>query len=176
MTQAPHPWDRRPGETSPAWAAFVVYRDMGAERSTARVAQELGKSKTLADRWSGANEWVARAAAWDAHLDAASQAAQLDLRRILAEELVGGDGRHFRDVAAMLRTIARAGDVQAMKEYLNRTVGTVPKELNIGTRQDLEALISALMSVVVRETADDDLAQRIARGLADELERRSAGR
>lgn len=178
MELGANPWDRQAGETPPAFAAFQAYRDLPpGDRSSVKVREKLGlRTDRHLEKWRSKHEWVARAAAWDAHLDAASQAAQLDLRRILAEELIGGDGQHFREVAAMLRTIARAGDVQAMKEYLNRTVGTVPKELNIGTRQDLEALISALMSVVVRETADDDLAQRIARGLADELERRSARR
>jgi hypothetical protein len=42
---------------------------MGAERSTAKVARALGKSKTLMDRWSGQDGWPARASAWDAELD-----------------------------------------------------------------------------------------------------------
>ena len=42
---------------------------MGAERSTAKVARALGKSKTLMDRWSGQGGWPARAGAWDAGLD-----------------------------------------------------------------------------------------------------------
>lgn len=59
------PWDRQPGESSPAYEAFRTYLDMGSERSTAHVARELGKSKTLTDRWSGQWDWVERARQWD---------------------------------------------------------------------------------------------------------------
>jgi hypothetical protein len=59
------PWDRQPGETGPAYEAFVTYRDLGYARSTASVAQKLGKSKTLMDRWSGLWNWVERTEAWD---------------------------------------------------------------------------------------------------------------
>lgn len=179
MTEtSPQPWDRRAGETPPAFTAFQAYRDLPpGDRNTVRVREKLGlRTDRHLEKWRSKHDWVARCAAWDAHLDAASQQAQIDLRRILAEELVGGDGEHFRTVARQLRSVAGAGDVQAMREYLNRTVGTVPKDINIGSRQDLEALISAFMSVVVRESGDEDLAQRVARGLADELERRSARR
>jgi hypothetical protein len=66
--------DLEPWEADPSWhparrRAFECYRDMGAERSTAKVARALGKSKTLMDRWSGQDGWPARASAWDAELD-----------------------------------------------------------------------------------------------------------
>jgi len=38
-------WDRQPGESPPAFAAFALYRDMGVSRSSARVGQEFGKSR-----------------------------------------------------------------------------------------------------------------------------------
>lgn len=59
------PWDRQPGETSKAYAAFVAYRDLGGERSYAKVARQLGKSTTLLDRWGRQNDWQSRTAAWD---------------------------------------------------------------------------------------------------------------
>lgn len=136
----------------------------------------MGKSVSLVERWRGRWSWVARVAAWDAHLDAANQAHQVDLRRILAEELVGGDGQHFREAARSLRAVATAGDVGGLREYLNRTLGPVPKEITIATRQDLEAILAVIVGVVLRETGDDGLTQRVAVGAADELERRGAGR
>lgn len=70
-----NPWDRQPKEPDSAWEAFTIYRDLGpAERSTAKVAQTLSKSKAMTDRWSGSHGWVERAAAWDSHLDKAVQA------------------------------------------------------------------------------------------------------
>lgn len=59
------PWDRQPGETSKAYEAFSIYRDMGPKRNVRSVAEALGKSGTLITGWSGKYGWVARAAAWD---------------------------------------------------------------------------------------------------------------
>lgn len=69
-----NPWDRQPTETDPAWAAFQTYRDQGVDRSTAKVGRALGKTKKLMDVWSSKHGWVARATAWDTHLDQAIQA------------------------------------------------------------------------------------------------------
>lgn len=59
------PWDRQPGETSKAYAAFCEYRDQGTGRNYRTVAEVLGKSGTLIAGWSAKHGWVARAAAWD---------------------------------------------------------------------------------------------------------------
>lgn len=59
------PWDRQPGETSKAYEAFSIYRDMGAERTVRLVAEALNKSGTLIAGWSGKHNWVDRAAAYD---------------------------------------------------------------------------------------------------------------
>lgn len=59
------PWDRQPGESAKAYQAFLTYRDQGEDRSIRTVAQVLNKSGALIGRWSGANDWVSRAAAWD---------------------------------------------------------------------------------------------------------------
>lgn len=79
-TQAtPGPSERQPKETSPAFDAFRTYLEMGPQRSTAKVARALGKSKTLVDRWSSRNGWSRRVAEFertevsardDAHMDA----------------------------------------------------------------------------------------------------------
>lgn len=63
------PWERRSDESEPAFEAFKLYREMGLGRSTAKVGQRLGKSKTLIDRWSSTYEWVRRALAYDRYVD-----------------------------------------------------------------------------------------------------------
>lgn len=77
MTTRRQPWDRQPKETTPAWEAFVAYRDMGATRSVTKVARTLDKSRTLIGRWSSSNSWPIRAAAWDSEED---RLWQLELR------------------------------------------------------------------------------------------------
>ena len=62
------PWERQQGESVKAFQAFAAYLDMGEERSLSRVAQQLGKSKTLIARWSSAYEWVERVAQYESYL------------------------------------------------------------------------------------------------------------
>jgi hypothetical protein len=68
---------RQRKETSKAFEAFQLYRDLGPERSLAKVGQQLGKSTTLMERWSQKWNWVVRAAAWDEVQDRRIQEAQL---------------------------------------------------------------------------------------------------
>ena len=67
-------WERRKGEGKEAYAAFEEYIKLDAdERGLRLVAQKLGKSSALIMRWSSRNEWVSRAAAYDAHMAAIRQ-------------------------------------------------------------------------------------------------------
>lgn len=53
-------WERQERESPQAFQAFQIYLNFGVERSTAKVARTLGKSKCLIDRWSSRWKWVAR--------------------------------------------------------------------------------------------------------------------
>src|SRR5947209_3674977 len=68
---------RLPRESLKAHAAFVVYRDLGRERSLRAVAKLLHRSRQLIDRWSRRHDWVARCRAWDDHRDFVLRKAQL---------------------------------------------------------------------------------------------------
>ena len=63
------PWERQEDETPKQFEAFRVYRDMGEDRTLAKVGKELGKSTTLMERWSSKNNWVDRCVAWDNEQD-----------------------------------------------------------------------------------------------------------
>ena len=71
-------WERQPEESAKAWEAFVIYRDLGLQRSLRKVAEELSKSETLMKRWSKQYDWPKRAQAWDAEQDRISRAAQVE--------------------------------------------------------------------------------------------------
>lgn len=70
-----YPWARRATETSPAYGAFRVYLDV---RSNAKTAQQLGKSKTLIDKWSSEHDWVERVVAYDVYLAEAATDGAVD--------------------------------------------------------------------------------------------------
>lgn len=83
MAKEIQPWERQNGETPKQFEAFVVYRDMGEERSLAKVGNALGKSKALMERWSSANNWVERAGAWDNEQDRILRQQQLkDIKKM----------------------------------------------------------------------------------------------
>lgn len=71
------PWDRQNDESSPAFEAFVLYRD-ARPRSLRYVAESLDKSETLIEGWSSEHGWVSRCKQWDKELDACSQQSQID--------------------------------------------------------------------------------------------------
>ena len=95
------PWERQEGETARAYEAFSEYRDMGADRSLAKVGQKLGKSKAQMEKWSKKYSWVVRVEAWDIEQD-----------RLIREELMKNIGamrkRHADIAVAMLTKAAKA--------------------------------------------------------------------
>ena len=74
----PDPWERQLNESTQAFEAFAVYRDMGASRSLAKVSRVLCKSKALMERWSTDHDWVKRVAAWDAEKDRVARETQIN--------------------------------------------------------------------------------------------------
>lgn len=90
------PWDRQPGETSKAYRAFALYRDMQADRTFESVARELRCSGANIRRFSKRWDWTGRVRAYDIHLD------RIELDALSRERL------------AMKKRMARQGiDMQA---------------------------------------------------------------
>ena len=82
-------WEKQPFDTNKSWAAFVIYRDFShSERTLAKVAELLGKSDTLIERWSTKYDWVARVREYDVWIDRqTSQKKRLDDERKRLEML-----------------------------------------------------------------------------------------
>lgn len=72
------PWSRQREESAQAFQAFTVYAELGPDRSNVKVAERLGKSQTLMNRWSSWWWWVARATAYDSDLAIRAQKAAGD--------------------------------------------------------------------------------------------------
>lgn len=64
-------WERQPGESSKAYAAFCVYRDLGPERSLEKALQNLSKKRAKWQlwQWSSKHNWVARCQAYDDYIE-----------------------------------------------------------------------------------------------------------
>jgi hypothetical protein len=63
-----HAFEQLPKESAKAFAAFSLYLNLGAERSTRAVGKQLGKSEGLMERWAAKFDWRSRVAAHAAHL------------------------------------------------------------------------------------------------------------
>src|SRR5262245_44328821 len=59
------PWERQPGESTPAIEAFRKYLDLGPDRSIRRADQDVDKRQTLLGKRSKRWKWPARIEAWD---------------------------------------------------------------------------------------------------------------
>ena len=82
-------WEQLAGESAKAFAAFAVYRDLGAQRSiSAAYRQSSGSAAAAAGTWNGwstEHEWVARAEAYDKHLEQIRLAARDERLKRLEE-------------------------------------------------------------------------------------------
>lgn len=90
------PWERRPGETQKAHAAFLEYLRLGyGQRSLSKVGERSGKSRgyeRVLQRWSSQHDWTARADAYDARELAEEQASREQRReRLRARALADAD-------------------------------------------------------------------------------------
>jgi len=84
-------FEQQPRESAKAFAAFSLYLGMGPERSLATVAERVGKSKTMIERWSRRFDWPARVAAHASHLAAAERQA---IETLAVEKAVEWDKVH----------------------------------------------------------------------------------
>ena len=96
------PWRRSDKESRPAFRAFCVYRDIGPTRSLDRAfcifaGHQEGTKEAPGNwgRWSVAFEWVDRAEAYDAHMQAIAQAA--------AEKREGEAAQRLADLRAKIK-------------------------------------------------------------------------
>jgi hypothetical protein len=133
-----HPWERLPGESPQAFEAFAAYRDMGAERSLSKVARQLGKSKTLMDRWSAQHHWVMRADTWVVEADRVHRAFLLEHRRDVDRRLLRIAGA----MQAKLVEALQALDVHALSprdlgHWLDVTSKVQRQALGLGDRVEL---------------------------------------
>lgn len=146
-TNTPKPWERQEGEGPKPFEAFCVYRDMGIERSLAKVGTQLGKSTALMERWSAKYDWVKRAAAWDDE--------QERLEREAKEK------QRLKDIAKMRER--HAGIAVSMLLKAATALQTIPPE-------DIKAQdISRMVDVASK-------LERISRGdVGDVIEERNGG-
>jgi DNA-binding CsgD family transcriptional regulator len=121
------PWERQPGESRPAFAAFEKYlalstADPSKETTYEEVAQAVGKSLSMIKRWGHTSrnglKWRARRDAWLANIDKARTA------RLLHD-------------ATQARERWRASGKLMQNLGLQRLMSVAPEELEAGEARHL---------------------------------------
>jgi hypothetical protein len=130
-TKPPPPieaWDQREDETGPAYAAFVVYRDLGLTRSLARVRTDWGTagahlgvkatppSATSIELWSSKYSWLIRVSAYDRWLDRAWQLEVKERKRKAARRNADMASEAMDLVAARISQMTKHFDLTS-EEY-----------------------------------------------------------
>jgi hypothetical protein len=99
-------WVQRENESSKAYAAFLLYRDLGRSRSLVKawaLYKNGGKTKDMQgyfEQWSSKHEWVKRCRAWDAHQQKKDEDALEDLRQLKRVEIVNAELEDYEKLRA----------------------------------------------------------------------------
>lgn len=144
-TKPPLPYDRLPGEAKrdKPWQAFCLYRDMGESRTLKKVANQLGKSLPLMERWSREFHWIERVRAFDNDQEIRRRNRELERRDAEYEQKL----QQYREVLEKSSMKAFAGINKGLIKLSAKLDNLDPEE--IPTRQ-LFASIKALTDSITK--------------------------
>lgn len=187
------PWEKRKDESAKAFAYYAMYRDLGPERSLAKVAQAIHETttrkatvdslRTLLGKYSRDYGWVDRCEAYDMELDRRRREA-LETEQIKAARAQATAGGHM--LAKGLARIAGtdkvkaidAGELDASDAVRMVEVGTRVQRLGLGMATDLvkgslqlsPADFNRIVGGII-DAALDDLPQAKQPGFLSRVER-----
>ena len=119
-------WERQARESSVAYEAFLLYRNMSHEtdgekkkRRLASVAEKLGKSLKLIERWSFTWNWVERARAYDNELQRISMEETREaVRKMLKDHMKMAQALQKKAMTALLRLDDESLSAKNILDYL----------------------------------------------------------
>lgn len=151
------PWERQEGESSKAYEAFCVYRDMGADRTQQAVADQLTKSRTIVGKWAAEWKWVSRTEAWDSAPVRAIKEAYEEMARDVAEQHRALSDKLMRKLSRNLDLLAdgvdptmrwSAAHTSARMGHQLATDLSKPKDV---AKDEINKQIAALIDRLVRD-------------------------
>jgi len=72
------PYFRKANEGPEAWAAFLIYRNLGSNRQYMQVAREVNKTPQQISKWALKHNWKQRVLIYDRENEAAQRRAELE--------------------------------------------------------------------------------------------------
>lgn len=128
------PWDKRQGESEPAYSAFIAYLHMNEThkfRNISELAKILSKSRQLLDGWRRKWKWKERVDAWDRENLEQERVNSVNERRKTAKNHMA-IGRALQQTALEALQKIRNADTEI---YFKDIISA----LNIGVRIEKEA-------------------------------------
>lgn len=160
------PWLHQPDETATAHAAFTVYLALGPSRTHEKTREALGRTKAgyvrVLEKWSAANDWVARAAAFDgfeldAKLDGRTRAREV-ARQMYVDALpalVDLELRYLMDTPAEKRD---GNWLRMLRDAIDRAGVSAPKRVELtGAEGGAIALSNADQANALDSLSDEEL-------------------
>ena len=156
-------FEQQPRESNKAFAAFSLYLSLGPQRSTREVGEKLGKSEGLIERWASKFDWLARVAAYGAHLAVVEREAVEAVARSKAAEWESREQAlretewqmHERAIAAAKRGL----DAYMEREKVYANLADIARMLEIASK--LGRLATGLGTDGERRKGDDLPALRV---------------
>jgi hypothetical protein len=156
-------WERLDGESPQAFEAFALYRDMGPDRSLGKVAKQLGKSRSLMERWSVLHHWVNRSDAWDIEADRLHRGYLIAHRRDVDRRLLGIAGAMQAKMVEALRQLdASTLTARDMAAWLTATTAAQRAALGLGEKIEVTGAdggpieLSGLSPAEIRRRLEDN--------------------
>jgi hypothetical protein len=124
-------WDRQHNESSKSFNRFALYRDMGAERSLRKLANDVDLNLSTIAELSKKYHWQERAVAFDAYIDQASQISQLNQTKAMKRRQIG--------LALKAQELAEKGLTILLRSFEDEKINNIRPEglskiLDIGCR------------------------------------------
>lgn len=160
------PWQKMPGETPRAYAAFLTYKNLAPrERSLKRAVTAFYGTFTAAklrqyQHWSSRNMWVDRVSAWDAYKADEAAKAHIDEIKVMTEQ-------HIRVAKALISTaVERLKTLDPLELSPNDALrfiidGIKIQRLALGEPDEIKVVNESLQELTFTEMTDDELIQQI---------------
>lgn len=146
-------WERQPRESSPAFEAFSIYRDMGGERSIRAVAEKLHKSSQLLARWSRTLNWGERCRAYDNELSRkAEEQAIKELKNMRKRQISIGMKMQIKACEALESLNIKKLDANEIVKLIVEGA-----KLEVGNRHEEAGIVPQLNVRYSEETASSQL-------------------
>ena len=150
-------WERLPGESSKAYEAFCIYRDLGVDRSIEKTAKNRLKpgSYSWLRNWSSKYNWVERARAYDDYLER-------EKRKEREKAILEMVDRHIKEAMALqqkalerLKTLNP--DELTTRDVLNYLLEAMKVErLSRGEPTESQAPLEVVIKHIRNENRDTD--------------------